>query len=209
MFLAVTSESKVIAGKDMERAVNACTTQIKQHVAPTWDRIPAHIILCEDKKEIPAVADVLTVLDDSDQSGYAGYHRVAPEGKAYSRVFVKPILIHGGELLTTSLSVSSVMSHEICEWFVNRSLDLWVDGPQGEYALEICDPVSEDAYEIDGVSVSNFVYRLFFDGRAPAACQFDHLRRVRGPFTPSAGGYMHLRKIGEMQMIRGGPEGIL
>src|SRR5207248_84457 len=120
MFLAVTSESKVIAGKDLERAVNACTTQIKQHVAPTWDRIPAHIILCEDKKEIPAVADVVTVLD-----------------------------------------------------------------------------------------VSNFVYRLFFDGRAPAACQFDHLRRVRGPFTPSAGGYMHLRKIGEMQMIRGGPEGIL
>jgi hypothetical protein len=157
----------------------------------------------DDKKQIPAAADILTVRDDSDERGRVGYHRVEPNGRACLRAFVKPILNHGGELLTTSLSVSSVMSHEICEWLVNRSLNLWVDGPEGQYSLEICDPVADDVYEIDGVSVSNFVYRPFFDVRASSTCQFDHMRRLRAPFTAGSGGYMHIRSNGELQMIRG------
>ncbi len=204
MFLAVTSVSRIITAADVEKAVSACATQIKMHVAPIWDMIPALVVFYQDVRHIPAIADILTIFDDSDQSGFLGYHRVTPDGRPYLRVFVNPILTHGGELLTTSLSVSTVLSHEICEWFIDPFLNLWADGPEGQYALEICDPVDEDTYEIDGVSVSNFVYKRFFDVRAPSMCQFDYLRRVTAPFTAAPGGQMQVRKDGKLQSIRGG-----
>src|SRR2546427_7439946 len=165
------NESTMITAADLEKAVSACATQVKLHVAPVWDMVPASIITYEDRRQVTATTDILTILDDSDQAGFLGYHRVTPDGSPYARVFVNPILTHGGELLTTSLSVSTVMSHEICEWFVNQFLSLWAEGPGGQYPLEICDPVAEDTYEIDGVSVSNFVYQRFFDVRAPSTCQ--------------------------------------
>src|SRR6266545_3809264 len=120
MLLAVANESTMVTAADLEKLVNACATQIKLHVAPAWDMIPPPIIIYEDRKHIPPDADILTIMDDSDQSGSVGYHRVSPDGRPYLRVFVNPILTHGGEILTTSLSVSTVMSHETCEWFVNR-----------------------------------------------------------------------------------------
>ena len=106
-------------------------------------------------------------------------------------------------MLTTSLSVSTVMSHEICEWFVDRFLNLWAGGPNGQYALEICDPVAEDTYEIDGVSVSNFVYRRFFDHRAPQCCRLDHLGTVSAPFSVRPGGRIRVRRTGKVEDIRG------
>jgi hypothetical protein len=204
MFLAVINESTAITQADVAKAVQACADQLKMDVAPAWNMIPPPIVIFEDKEEIPDDADILTILDKSDRSGHVGYHRVTPAGRPYLRVFVHPILIHGGELLTGSLSVSTVMSHEICEWFVDRFLNLWVDGPDGQYALEICDPVAEDTYEIDGVSVSNFVYRLFFVSQAPLTGQFDHLSRVKAPFTARPGCQMHVRKNGTLQSVRGG-----
>ena len=137
MLLAVVNESSAIGPADVAEAVKVCTTQIEMHVAPAWNLIPPQIVVFERKEQIPDDADVLTILDRSDRPNHVGYHRVAPDGRPYLRVFVHSILIRGGELLTGSLSVSNVMSHEICEWSVDRFLNLWVDGPDGEYALEI------------------------------------------------------------------------
>jgi len=204
MLLAVTNESTAIAHADVATVVKTCTVQLEMHVAPAWNMIPPQIVVFDDKEQIPDDADILTIVDKSDRLGHVGYHRVSPDGRPYLRVFVHPILIHGGELLTGSLSVSSVMSHEICEWFVDRFLNVWVDCPDGQYAREICDPVAEDTYEIDGVSVSNFVYRPFFYPQAPLTSRFEHLSRVKGPFTARPGGHMHVRKNGKLQSIRGG-----
>jgi|SRR5215217_2393269 len=204
MFLAVINESTAITHADVVKAARKCDAQLQMHVAPAWNMIPPQIVSCENREQIPDDADILTILDQSDSPGHVGYHRVTPDGRPYLRVFVHPILIHGGEFLTGSLSVSSVMSHEICEWFVDRFLNVWVDGPDGQYALEICDPVAEDTYEIDGVSVSNFVYRPFFDPQAPLTSQFDHLRIVKTPFTARPGCHLHVQKNGKLQSIRGG-----
>jgi len=204
MLLAVTNESTKFTATDLDKAVSACDTQMKLHLAPVWEMIPAPIVVFEDTRRIPADADILTILDDSDQAGFLGYHRMTPDGRPYSRVFVNPILNHGGEMLTTSLSVSTVMSHEICEWFIDRLLNLWADGPEGQYPLEVCDPVADDTYETNGVSVSNFVYKRFFDARAPATCQFDHLNRLKAPFTVSSGGQIQVRKNGKVQATYGG-----
>lgn len=204
MFLAVINESTAITQADVVKAVEICDAQLRLHVAPAWNMIAPQMVSYKSREQITNDADILTILDRSDRSRHVGYHRVTPDGRPYLRVFVHPILMHGGELLTGSLSVSGVMSHEICEWFVNRFLNIWVDGPDGQYAMEICDPVAEDSYEIDGVSVSNFVYQPFFDPQAPLTSQFDHLRKVKAPFTARPGCHVHVRKNGKLQSIRGG-----
>jgi hypothetical protein len=112
-------------------------------------------------------------------------------------------LNHGGTPLTGSMSVSSVLSHKVCEWFADRFLNLWADGPKGEYSVEICDPVENDSYDIDGVSVSNFVTPRYFDPLAPAGSQFDYLKKLTKPFTITTGGYIQIRNAGVVKSIFG------
>jgi hypothetical protein len=203
MYLAVFDESTLFSTPDIKATVSACATQIKLHVAPLWDMVPAPIVYHTDKNDIPLGADILAILDDADQAGALGYHSETPDGKPYARAFVRPITNHGGEMLIGNGSVSSVVSHEVCEWFVDRFLNLWADGPDGEYAVEICDPVENDTYEIEGVSVSNFVTKRFYDPRAPAGTQLDYLNKLTKPFTTTDGGFMQVRKAGVMQRVFG------
>jgi hypothetical protein len=203
MYLAVLDESTLFSTPDTKAAVGACAKQIKFHVAPLWDMVPAPIVFHQNKKNIPEGADLLAIMDDSDQAGALGYHNQTPDGKPYARAFVRPITNHGGEMLTGNGSVSSVISHEVCEWFVDRFLNLWADGPDGEYAVEICDPVENDTYEIDGVSVSNFVTKRFYDPQAPAGNQFDYLNKLTKPFSTTEGGFLQLRKAGVIQRVFG------
>lgn len=203
MLLAVVNESTSMKEREVQRAATACAAQLKLHMAPAWGLVPADVVYYADKKAIPDHAEILTVLDSADQAGFLGYHRVTPDDQPYSRVFVDPILNHGGELLTSALSVSAVMSHEACEWFIDPFVNLWADGPDGEYAVEVCDPVDEDCYELDGVSVSSFVFRRFYDPRAPATAQLDYLKRITRPFTPTPGGQVQVRKNGTISVIGG------
>ncbi|WP_437587681.1 hypothetical protein [Sorangium sp. So ce1000] len=203
MLLAVIDESTLLGTEDAKMAVRACASQLKLHVAPLWDMVPASIVYYEDKNLVPPGADFLIILDAPDQAGALGYHQVTPEGEAYARVFVRPIFNHDGTPLKGNMSVSSVMSHEVCEWFVDRYLNLWADGPEGQYPVEICDPVDNDSYEINGVAVSNFVTKRYFDMRAPATAQLDYLGKLTKPFTMTEGGFMQVRKAGVIERIHG------
>jgi len=204
MFLAIINESTILPAADLQKAVAACATQIKLHVAPMWDMVPAAIVYYPDKNDVPQGSDLLVALDHSDQAGALGYHRETPDGLPYGRVFVQPIINHGGDTLKGTLSVSADLSHEICEWFVDRFLNLWADGPDGQYSVEISDPVENDSYDIDGVSVSNFVTKRYFDRYAPAGTQFDYLNKLTKPFTMSSQGYIQVRKSdGSVQEIWG------
>jgi hypothetical protein len=203
MFLAVVNESNLVKIADVRSAVTACASQIKLHLAPIWDMVPGSIVYYADKKLIPRDADLLVILNDPDQAGALGYHRETPDGKPYGRVFVRPVLDHGGTALTGSMSVSSSLSHEVCEWFVDRFLNLWADGPKGEYPLEVCDPVEDDSYTINGVSVSNFVTKRYFDHLAPARTQFDYLNKLSKPFTTTPGGYLQVRKSSVVRQVFG------
>jgi hypothetical protein len=197
------NESTLMPAEAAIKAVCACAAQIRLHVAPQWDMIPADVVYCEDSGMVPADAHRLTICDEADESGVFGYHRVTPEGLPFARVFVRRILNHEGELLTERGSVASVLSHEICEWFVDPYLNLWADGPDGQYAVEICDPVDDDVYAIDGVSVANFVTKHFFNPHSQPDAQFDHLRKLTKPFSATTFGRMQVRKNGRTETIRG------
>jgi hypothetical protein len=69
---------------------------------------------------------------------------------------------------------SIALSHEALEMIADPELNLLVQGPdprepdnRNKYVFhyyEVCDPVSSESYEIDGIKVSNFVLPLYFTG---------------------------------------------
>jgi hypothetical protein len=200
MFLAVINQSTRFTDQSARRAVEACASQLKMHVAPAWDMVPASVVLYPFEDAAPEGADLLVILDDADQADTLGYHDVTPRGNPYARAFAGPVYDNGGSGLHGSLSVSATISHEVCEWFGDRFVNLWADNGQGtKYAVELCDPVQQDAYEVGGVAVSNFVTKRYFDHRAPEESKFDHMGKLTGPFTMTPGGCVMIQRSGTVR----------
>ena len=204
MFLAIINKSSRFSDADARTSARACAAQLKLHVAPFWDMVPASVVFYADPGEVPDGADLLVILDDADQADALGYHDETPDGKPFGRVFVAPVLNHGGSALTGSLSVSAVMSHEVCEWFGDRFVNLWADNGEGlEYAVELCDPVESDSYDIEGVAMSNFVTKRYFDHLAPRGTQVDYMKKLTKPYSMTPGGYLLIRRAGKIEQKLG------
>ena len=100
-------------------------------------------------------------------------------------------------------SVSVAVTHELAETAGDAGCNVWADGNDGsEYAHELCDAVEAQTYEIDGVSVSNFLLPAFFVSGAPGPYDFMSAGLVPGavgpakPFATAAGGYQIVRSAG-------------
>ena len=142
------------------------------------------------------------LLDDPDQAGDLGYHTEDPGGRPYGRVFARPVLTAvGGSVLSGGLSVASVLSHEVVEFFIDIGCNLWADRGDGTYvAYEACDPVEEDSYPVQvadstgaevTVSVSNFALAAWFDPMATVpGTQYDWLKKLVAPLQVAPGGYV-------------------
>lgn len=165
--------------------VAAIGVQLARDVAPVWGAVPALEV-----GTVPAEGDsTITIQDALDVDGALGYH---DENKGIPRGFVgtDATLQNGGTLDEGPNSISVTLSHEILEMVGDYAANLWADGPDGaDYARELCDAVESDSYEINGVSVSSFVYPAFFDAQADSTEKLDHLGRLTKPFAMSAGGY--------------------
>lgn len=121
---------------------------------------------------------------------------------------------------SSNITVSSVLSHEVIELMMDPYVDLWADGTpvsQGsQYAYELCDPVESNIYTINTtttstaahvvfgppqtvtkisgtVSVSNFVYPMYFDTATPPGTKIDQLHLLSHPYTMTSGGYLIIR----------------
>lgn len=92
--------------------------------------------------------------------------------------------------MTGPYSVASILSHEVLEMAVDGRCNLWADSGQGFLvAYEVGDPCQSDHYDVDGVTLSNFVHPGFFDPNAPDGTKLDHLGLVQAPFELRPGGY--------------------
>lgn len=89
-------------------------------------------------------------------------------------------------------SVSSVLSHEVLEMFIDPNCNLWANDGHGKaYSFEVCDPVEAPTYVVNGVSVSNFVTPAWFDPLSDhATAQYDKLGNLKAPFSILKGGYV-------------------
>jgi hypothetical protein len=162
----------------------ALQRQLREHVAPAWGLAPTDEVAA-GAAEVDGACTV-AILQDADQADALGYHDKTPNGAPYARVFLGPTLDAG-------LSISSVVSHEVIEARLDAACNLWADSERAghEWAVEGCDAVQDESYDLGGYAVSDFVLPAFFDPGAKGP--YDYAEKLSAPFSLTAGGYTILR----------------
>jgi hypothetical protein len=195
MLIAVLNQSTRVSDDDVATMTRANASQVELDVAPLWDRSPAAVIYYDRAGTVPPNAHVITLVDaiEDQPQGVLGYHTEDRGGRLWGIVAANPELDAGKQALTGDWSISSVLSHEVLEMFIDPNCNLWASDDNGKvYSFEVCDPVEAPTYDVDGVSVSNFVTPAWFDPLSVTRkhkTRFDKLGRLDAPFTILEGGY--------------------
>jgi hypothetical protein len=194
MLIAILNQSKLVSDQDAATMTQAIAKQVRMDVAPLWDRAAAAVIFYSNPKDVPPAAHGIALVDTiKDQpEGVLGYHTEDRGGKLWGVVAAHPELANGGKATKGDWSVSSVLSHEVLEMFIDPNCNLWANDGRGKaYSFEVCDPVEAPTYEVDGVSVSNFVTPAWFDPLSNhVTAQYDKLGKLHAPFSILKGGYV-------------------
>jgi hypothetical protein len=201
----VANRSTRVSDADVRRMTKAVATQVREHFAPAWE-IPVNpVTFLADPRDKPATGAVLTVVDKPDQDGVLGWHTEGENGVIYGYVFAAPVLDNGGAVLSgADYTVSATLSHEVLETIADPHVNLWATGPDGwVISQEVCDPVENGSYDIDGVAVSNFVTPMWFDVQAPPGTAVDYLGRISTPFEMDKGGYYVRFRSGKPSQVFG------
>jgi hypothetical protein len=202
MLIAILNQSTLISNADAAAMTEAIASQVRLDAAPLWDRAPAAVIFYTDPGAVPAAAHGIAIVDTiQDQpQGVLGFHTEDRGGKLWGVVAAKPELDSGAKATIGDWSVSSVLSHEVLEMFVDPNCNLWANDDKGSaYSFEVCDPVEAPTYDIHGISVSNFVTPAWFDPLAASSAQFDKLGHLTKPFSILKGGYVVYESAGKEQ----------
>ena len=181
--IAIINHSSLVGRDDVARCVAALQTQVSRDFAPLWG-IDAEVRVAEEPAD---EQEPLYILEDTAQADALGFHARTTADRPCSFVFVRPCLEVGDSWQATA-------SHELLEMLADPLVNLAAEGVhRGQpalFALEVCDPVENDEYEIAGVAVSNFVLPTWFvAGPLPDDALVDFLGRLTDPFTLSPAGY--------------------
>ncbi len=212
--LYVVNKSTLVSNDDVETMTRACALQLQQHVAPAWGRVPAPVVYTEQVQTAAPGAVVIAIVDTTNQPDALGWHSESRGDVEFGEIAAKPVLDNGGDALTKTLSVASVLSHEVCEWFIDPHCNLTADTGGGKaISVEICDPVESDSYPVQivasgattptAVTVSNFVLPAWFDPQPAASQKLDYLGSCTQPFEITKGGYAVVIREGKVQQVFG------
>ncbi len=190
-----------VKDEELQVAIRAINRQIAECFDPYWGygatlRLEGHAGDQPDKLHLPDMRGdaVLYLWDQMDVQGALGYHERNESSIPYGIVFTQ---------LSQQLGEnwSMTLSHEALELIADPEVNLLVRGPHPTeprvvfYWYEMCDAVQAESYEIDGVSVSNFVLPLYFTSGEETGGRNDYLarsyngQRLRS-FQVNPGGYM-------------------
>jgi len=192
--IACINKATVDLGVPFDKLTAALQKCYDQHFLPVWG-YPVKLYNTRTAK--PADWQFL-YLDDADAAGALGYHDLTKNGQPLSKIFVKTTL-------SDNQLVSVTACHELFEMVIDPVANLWAEAADGtEYAYEMCDPVEEDTYMVDGIAMSNFVHPAWFEPfKHPAGTKFDHLGLLKKPYSMTKGGYMIVKKRGKVSQVFG------
>jgi hypothetical protein len=185
--IAVKNLSTVVTDEDLARAMPAFQKQVSQDFAGVWG-IDASLKLLKKHDPIPANAWLIGVFNDADQAGALGYHDLTKSGQPLGKVFARTTMEEGGKWTVT-------FSHELLEMLADPNINLCAFDEEARrlYAYEVCDAVEADVlgYDIDGVTVSDFVLPGWFEPLHVGKHEkFAFKSTVGGPFELLPGGYI-------------------
>ena len=157
----------------------ALQIQFDRDFTPAW-RKTVHLYLLADTSTL-APEDFYLEIAADERIAYSGWHSVDETGRPFA-------LVRAGYP-----GASELIGHELLElaanpWLEDAAYFHWdvvqTDGSMFHsgfvFRREICDPVTGTAYQINGVTVPNFVYPSYFQqmrGKAP----FDKLGMITEP----------------------------
>ena len=126
MLIAILNQSTVVTNADVAAMTAAIATQVQNDVAPIWDRAPAEVVFYADPTKVPAEAYVIAIVDTiQDQpTGVQGFHAMNQAGQMWGLVAAQPELANGAKVLTDDWSISSTLSHEVLEMFIDPNCNL-------------------------------------------------------------------------------------
>lgn len=191
----------------------ACINKATVGLGLAFDKLTAALQKCYNQYFLPVWGYPLTLyntgdakptdwqliyFDDADTAGALGYHDLTHNGQPISKVFVKTTL-------AAKQLVSVTACHELFEMAIDPLANLWAEAGDGtEYAYEMSDPVEEDTFDVDGAEMSNFVHPSWFEPfKHPPGTKFDHLGRLKNPFSMTKGGYVIVKKKGNVSQLYG------
>lgn len=170
----LTSGAGAVPRAEAQRVVRAINRQLREDFCPYW-HISGQLRLDPESGEPGDTVrrhealrgDAILYLMSSPQQVQAlGYHHRHAEGVPFGFVFTEV-----SQQLKEDWSVT--LSHEALELIADPDVNLLCKGPHPDPAqagrdvfhwFELCDAVQGEAYEIDGVRVSNFVLPGYFTG---------------------------------------------
>ena len=174
-----------LASGDLKLVRKALQTQVTRDLVPAWG-IDANVIIDDEyltyRRRPPGVWPIFIVTKEASDA-----HAVSASGVPYA-------------LVQYASTWTSDVSHEMIEMLVNpfigtvHARTIVAPSPEAEQGLvpllvEICDPVNPANYEIDGVSVSDFVWPRYYD-RPTGERPYDQLDRLEAPREVLRGGYL-------------------
>jgi hypothetical protein len=189
-----------IPDRELRKVVAAVRKQVDRDFFPLWGW---RAKLKFEPRSIPADAMQIRI-GNRDRDGLLGYHLIdgIPRTVVYTRS-------SGGKLLD---DWPATLSHEVLEMIVDPGVNLFADGfirDEGRrrrafVPYEVCDPVQANAYEIDGIGVSDFVVPEWFEPeRRPRSLKFSFRESVDRPFALAPGGYIDAVVNGRLKTLWG------
>ena len=199
MRISIANISQKVTTPEFSATVHAVARQVHQDFAPLWgmDADVRGIAMKRDAKPTPelTLSDVILYvgeLNDDPQkvADAVGYHDLNNKGIPFGFVFTD-VASKAGEKWSTTLS------HEVLELLADPDVNLLVVGPHPKNptnvalrTYEVCDPVQADTYDLDGITVSNFVTPLYFARLpSPTTTRTNYLNNDMARFGIRPGGY--------------------
>lgn len=192
--IAIINHCNALNDDEVSKAVAALQKQVRQDFAPAWG-VDADLTFVPGDNDPPSDHWWLLIMNRSDDPSLTGSHNLNPEGLPTGRVFVKSDL-------EKQLKWTVTASHELLEMLADPAINLSIFVESGPatgklYAYEICDPCEGDSYgyDIDGITVSDFVFPAWFEPFREPGTQFDFRKKIQKPLELLPGGYIGVLDI--------------
>lgn len=180
----VRNVSSYVGDAEVRRDLPAFNAATHEDFAPLWHVDATLVFIGRD--EAPTGAQTITLVDKGPVKGALAYHELV-NGVADAVVYTGVSKFYG-------YSWTVGFTHELWEMLVDvpagaGAVDTVQDFLGTIWAKEIADPVESDAdaYERDGVLISDFVTEKWFG--ALTAGPYDFAEHIQAPLTIDRGGY--------------------